>query len=369
MAKVLSMLNIAIHIGGSILLAGLLYCIHSRILPSLRDEQDLTTAVKVWLDLWLPLVLSVVYAVAIAAIKPIVTAQDTPQIWWSIAPVTASTLLGAGLCFFVTHRSGYNAMPIPFQTRSGWLLFFLGLVLIVASFADRISLSQGQVFFTGALIWLWICSPTPVKERASGASESRGKQIKGTSHRGKLILTWNAKLVNPPTARVICTLLILVVGFGVWALVTPNLPTFSPFAFAVLLQFFVLLAITYLLGPRAAERVAVSTLFLAVTLGVGVFVISQLGFMGFLPIKMPNSTDYGPSHILGLSSIRIAAYATAGFGLLLLSRGKTTNAMSYPITGLFTCVIGVLILVTGSYDVLTTLAIDIVSLILRFHIL
>jgi len=315
----------------TIVLIGLLVVLLDRgvliRLPN-RGAERLDRGLLAWVDLWIPLLLSLVWTCVVAFSGDL--PYQTHSCWFAVVPpVLVTTLFLAmvhlcGGCRLNQSSAGEIERKTTCQhpslsERHVWMLMGLGLLLYFVSIVGRLASWHGQVLVTAAVIWVWMSSPDLA---ADSTSQSAPKDKIRTRDRVSISFLFVVGIVALLFVMVL-TRFSLPSGFPVLVIAT------TVIAFG---------AVFYLVGRRlGAEcvvRLSVSTMIFSILFGLGGMALRLLPVdLWFFPSAL--SSESAPTHLFGLSSIRIASVMIMGIGWyalfsmwgLLSERSKTIGVM------------------------------------------
>lgn len=243
------------------------------VIPNLSREGGPSRPLHAWLDVWLPLLLTL--PLAGAALLGRQAGLPSAFILWVLATGSISTT--AFFCgLALLDRRLATGLPV-IETVHVLTLFAVGIVLLGAAYVARLPDWTGHLFLTAGILWLWSVSSDPGDSRQSGASG------------GALFLVdWSGPLASPVLLRwkVLVAVGLTVGAAGIashqlqslWSVVetervSPTLTLLvNVLAFAG--QAVALAALWRLAGPGAVVRSSVSTGVLSTLAVIGVMCIS-----------------------------------------------------------------------------------------------
>ncbi len=277
------------------------------ILPGVARESHLTAPACAWVDLWIPLLAAIPFAATIALARIPIRGEPF-AIWWAVVPMVMVCSAGIGLMLMSTNHPCWPDVA-AFRWRHGLALSLIGLILWLVSYTDRLHLRHAFVLFVVAIIWMWVNSPSG---EVSGSSSNR------TAQKGKMVLDWSGRLAHPiPWKYKLATFGLLII----WACLARFVLQWELIGLvciAVVYQALLAIAVGVVLGRACAIRSLLSTIVFSTLLSIGGLAFTRLQTNLYLPFLPESFDSFGPTVILGTSSLRAAAILMIGLGTVSL---------------------------------------------------
>lgn len=370
-----------------IIFIGLLFITDKFILTRLAADNTGNPAVMAWLDLWLPLIFSLPMGIILTFSGS--AAAEYQAGCYAIGPSVGSACLAIGLVHFccrISKYSYYNKscpeiyMPEESQYvadnvsltqlasyRHCFVMLLLGYVLIKIAEAANLAAWQGQIFITIAVIWIWMSSPQQPDEKSLSTNENdtslinQPGNVNGSNNNNNnsnrwMLLDWAGNLTNPINlyTKIMITLLILILT-AVCSSVAYFLNTSGinylnyTITLTVLLQCFGVLLIAIRLDNVCAIRMAISTMVLSLTIGLGGMSMGLLiPYLRALYFPYTNMTTY-PTHLMGMTIGTGAGIILIGLSFYLYL--CIINDKYYSkFTGIILILAAIIVFLSGSSD-------------------